>query len=74
MFIASIIIFNLRNFRLEMDLDTKEYDLSTVSAGDYTVEMDISESQYYDFVAEHKAVIDEKFEGSIARAFKDFLK
>jgi len=57
-----------------MDLDTKEYDLSTVSAGDYTVEMDISESQYYDFVAEHKAVIDEKFEGSIARAFKDFLK
>jgi hypothetical protein len=27
-----------------MDLDTKEYDLLTVTAGDYTVEMDISDT------------------------------
>ena len=42
--IALIMIFNLRSFKLQMDLVSKEYDLLTVSAGDYTVEMDISDS------------------------------
>jgi len=57
-----------------MDLDTKEYDLLNVTAGDYTVELDISDSQYDDFVKKHKNVIKEEFDGSVARAFKYYLK
>jgi len=46
-------IFDFRDFRLMMDLDTKEYDLLNVTAADYAIEMDISKSQYEDFVTNH---------------------
>ena len=57
-----------------MDLDTLEYDLQNVTAGDYTIEMDISGSQYDDFVLKYQKEIDNDFEGSIANAFKHYLK
>ena len=42
-----------------MNLDIKEYDLLTVTPSDYAIEMDISDSQYDDFVRNHKTMIDE---------------
>jgi hypothetical protein len=39
---AATIRVGLRTFEMHINLDTKEYDLFTVTAGDYTVEMDIS--------------------------------
>ena len=42
--IAGVLRIGLRNQELQIDLDTKEYDLITVTAGDYAVEMDISDS------------------------------
>jgi len=42
--IAGTFRMSLRNFELMMDLDTKEYDLLTVTAGDYTVELDITDA------------------------------
>ena len=41
---AATIRVGLRNFEMTIKLDTKEYDLLTVTAGDYTVEMDISDT------------------------------
>jgi hypothetical protein len=42
--IAGTLRVGFRNFELETELDTKEYDLLTVTAGDYTVELDISDA------------------------------
>lgn len=57
-----------------MNLETLEYDLRNVKAGDYTIKMDISDSQYDYFVKNYQKEINEKFEGSIASAFKYHLK
>ena len=42
--IAGILRIGLRDYQLKMNLETKEYDLLTVTAGDYAVMLEISDS------------------------------
>jgi hypothetical protein len=50
MFIAFIYIFIIYYLQKVSRLDQLEYDMNTISAGDFTVELDITAEMYQDFM------------------------
>jgi hypothetical protein len=52
MFIACIYIFIIYYLRKTSRLDQLEYDVNTISAGDFTVEMDITQEMYDEYLRE----------------------
>lgn len=56
-------------------LDQLNYDMNTITAGDFTVEMDITDSQYGMFLGLRDENKDNKFERrSIGMDFREFIK
>jgi hypothetical protein len=50
MFIAFIYIFIIYYLQKVSRLDQLEYDMNTISAGDFTVELDITAEMYQDYM------------------------
>ena len=55
------------------DLKAKEYDLDTMTTGDFSVSYQISSNMYHNFLDQQSENI-LRNDGSIAKAFKQFLK
>jgi hypothetical protein len=64
-FVALAITATMRDEEINMEKFTLQFDLLTVTAGDFTVEMSVSDDQYEKFVEEHTDLI-ERHDGSIA--------
>lgn len=52
-FVSAYYFFRIRHLIEKQNLDHMEWDMQTVTAGDYTIQKPITKEEYDDFLANH---------------------